>query len=62
MMEPNSHISWRHSVCFADGTISGKANREFEAGVAGWLAVKWSKFCNPGESPASVPVQFKPTN
>ena len=43
-------------------TLSGKANREFEAGVAGWLAVEWSKFCNPGESPASVPMQFKPTN
>jgi len=43
-------------------TLSGNANREFEAGVAGWLAVEWSKFCNPGESPTSVPVQFKPTN
>jgi hypothetical protein len=42
--------------------VSGKSNRGFEAGVAGWLAVNWSKFCNPAESPASVPVQFKPTN
>jgi hypothetical protein len=38
--------------------VSGKANCRFAAGVAGWLAVEWSKFCNPGEFPASVPMQF----
>jgi hypothetical protein len=42
--------------------LSGKVNREFEARVSKWLAVEWSKSCNPGESPTSVPVQFKPTN
>jgi hypothetical protein len=44
------------------GILVSAANRGFEAGVAGWLAVEWSKFCNPAESPASVSVQFKPTN